>query len=126
MLGIADTFFDHNSLHIHAPEGAIPKDGPSAGITLATAIASAVTQRLVRNDVAMTGEITLHGRVLGVGGIREKIMGAHRVGIRVVIIPHVNLSDVDEVPKSIRDEVTIIPVEYIGEVFANALVPKPT
>ena len=126
MLGITDTFFDHNSLHIHAPEGAIPKDGPSAGITLATAIASAATQRLVRNDVAMTGEITLHGRVLAVGGIREKIMGAHRVGIRTVIIPRVNLADVDEVPKSIRDEVTIIPVESIDEVFTNALVAKST
>lgn len=123
VLGIPDAFFDTNALHIHAPEGAIPKDGPSAGITLATAIASAATRRLVRNDVAMTGEITLHGRVLKVGGIREKIMGAHRLGIRTIIIPRENLPDVEAVPQSIRDEVTVIPVDYIGEVFANALVP---
>lgn len=124
VLGIPDTFLDNNSLHIHAPEGAIPKDGPSAGITLATAIASAVTQRLVRNDVAMTGEITLHGRVLKVGGIREKIMGAHRVGIRTVIIPHENLPDVDDVPSAIRAEITVIPVKFIDEVFAHTLVPS--
>ena len=123
VLGIPDTFFDNNALHIHAPEGAIPKDGPSAGITLATAIASAATQRLVRNDVAMTGEITLHGRVLKVGGIREKIMGAHRVGIRTIIIPHENLPDVDDVPSAIRAEITVIPVKFIDEVFANTLVP---
>lgn len=123
LLGIPDEFFDQNSLHVHAPDGAIPKDGPSAGITLATAIASAITKRLVRNDVAMTGEITLSGRVLKVGGIREKVMGAHRLGIRTVILPHDNLADVDDVPAAVRSEITVIPVQSIEEVFGHALAP---
>ncbi len=121
VLGIQSTFFENMSLHIHAPEGAVPKDGPSAGITLATAIASAATTRLVRDDVAMTGEITLHGRVMKVGGIREKIMGAHRVGIRTVIIPRDNLPDTADIPILIREEINVIPVEFIDEVFKYAL-----
>lgn len=120
-LGVSKEFFDQNSLHIHAPEGSIPKDGPSAGITLATAIASVVTNRKVRDDVAMTGEITLYGRVLKVGGIREKVMAAHRVGIRTALIPHENVADINDIPQSIRDEMKIIGVESIEEVFAHAL-----
>jgi predicted ATP-dependent protease len=120
-LGFPKSFFDQHSLHIHAPEGAIPKDGPSAGITLATAIASLATNRKVRDDVAMTGEITLYGRVLKVGGIREKVMAAHRVGIRTALIPYENLSDIDEIPQSIRDDMTIIGVQSVEEVFAHAL-----
>jgi ATP-dependent Lon protease len=120
-IGIPDNFFDDYSLHIHAPDGAIPKDGPSAGITLATAIASVATQRLVRSDVAMTGEITLHGKVMKVGGIREKVMGAYRVGIRTVIIPFDNQSDLETVPKSVLEDITVIPAQTIHQVLEHAL-----
>jgi ATP-dependent Lon protease len=124
-LGIEANFFDTRSLHIHVPGGAVPKDGPSAGITMASALASAATGRIVRDDVAMTGEITLRGRVLPVGGIREKVLGAFRAGITTIVLPRRNAIDVEEVPAEVRAQLTIIPVDTIDEVLANVLLPHP-
>ena len=123
-LGVSSKLFDESSIHIHAPDGAIPKEGPSAGVALATAIASAATKRAVRNDIAMTGEVTLYGRVLKVGGIREKIMAAHRVGITTVLIPRENINDVAGLSDAIRTEMQVIPVDSIEEVLRHALLPK--
>lgn len=109
------------SVHIHVPEGAIPKDGPSAGIAMATALVSALTQKAVRRDVAMTGEITLRGRVLPIGGLKEKVLAAHRSGIRTVIIPAENTRDIEEIPDNIKQDMTFVPVEHMDEVLAVAL-----
>jgi ATP-dependent Lon protease len=118
--------FENTDIHIHLPEGAIPKDGPSAGITLATALISAFTNRPVRHDVAMTGEITLHGRVLPVGGIKEKVLAAHRINIHTVIIPHDNQKDLVEVPRRARKGLTFILVKSMDDVLAAALLePRP-
>jgi ATP-dependent Lon protease len=106
-LGIDPRFFDTHAVHIHVPGGAVPKDGPSAGITMATALASAATGRLVRDDVAMTGEITLRGRVLPVGGVKEKVLGAHRAGIGAIILPRRNDVDLDDLPRDVREGVDI-------------------
>jgi ATP-dependent Lon protease len=125
-LGIDPRFFDTHALHIHVPGGAVPKDGPSAGITMATALASAATGRLVREDVAMTGEITLRGRVLPIGGLKEKALGAHRAGIRTVILPKRNADDLDDLPAEIRAEMHFVPVETLDDVLAAALLPHPT
>ena len=119
--GIDPARFEKTDVHVHVPEGATPKDGPSAGVTLATAIVSAFTGRKVRGDVAMTGEITLRGKVLPIGGLKEKSLAAYRLGIRNVIIPKGNVKDLDEIPKAIREEITFIPVERVEEVFRNAL-----
>ncbi|MDW8148359.1 MAG: endopeptidase La [Roseiflexaceae bacterium] len=124
-LGIDPRFFDTHAVHIHVPGGAVPKDGPSAGITMATALASAATGRLVRDDVAMTGEITLRGRVLPVGGIKEKVLGAHRAGIRTIILPRRNEVDLDDLPPDVREALTFVPVETLDEVLAAALLPHP-
>ena len=115
--GIPTEKFTETDLHIHVPEGATPKDGPSAGITIATAILSALTGKEVRGDVGMTGEITLHGKVLAIGGLKEKALGARRVGIKTVIIPYANLKDVEEFPEVLKKEVRFIPVKQIDEVF---------
>jgi ATP-dependent Lon protease len=123
-LGIDSKFFDTHAVHIHVPGGAVPKDGPSAGITMATALASAATGRLVRDDVAMTGEITLRGRVLPIGGIKEKALGAHRAGIRTIILPRRNEADLDDLPREVFDELTFVPVDTLDEVLATALL-KP-
>jgi ATP-dependent Lon protease len=123
-LGIAPDFFDTHAIHIHVPGGAVPKDGPSAGITLATALASAATGRLVRDDIAMTGEITLRGRVLPIGGIKEKALGAHRAGIRTIILPRRNEADLEDLPREVFDEMTFIPVDTLDEVLAAALRPE--
>ena len=112
--------FSKTNLHIHVPEGAIKKDGPSAGITLATAILSAFTSKPVKNDVAMTGEITLRGRVLAIGGLREKTLAALRAGIKTVIIPKGNEKDLEELPQKVKDGIKIIPVSKINEVFEIA------
>jgi ATP-dependent Lon protease len=120
-LGIAPDFFDKHAIHIHVPGGAVPKDGPSAGITMATALASAATGRLVRDDVAMTGEITLRGRVLPIGGIKEKALGAHRAGIRTIILPRRNMDDLDDLPPEVFGELTFVPVDTLDEVLATAL-----
>ncbi|MCU0493272.1 MAG: endopeptidase La [Chloroflexaceae bacterium] len=123
VLGIDPRFFDSHAIHIHVPGGAVPKDGPSAGITMATALASAATGRLVRDDVAMTGEITLRGRVLAIGGIKEKALGAHRAGIRTIILPRRNEADLEDLPPEVREELTFVPVDTLDEVLATALLP---
>ena len=123
--GIAQETFASTDLHIHFPEGATPKDGPSAGITMATAILSALTGRKARGDLAMTGEITLRGRVLAIGGLKEKALSARRVGITTVIIPKGNQKDLEELPKTLKDEVKFILVERVEEVFDLALLDEP-
>jgi ATP-dependent Lon protease len=120
-LGIDPRFFDTHAIHIHVPGGAVPKDGPSAGITMATALASAATGRLVRDDVAMTGEITLRGRVLPIGGIKEKALGAHRAGVRTIILPRRNEAELDDLPREVFEELTFVPVDTLDEVLAHAL-----
>jgi len=118
--------FENMDIHIHIPEGAIPKDGPSAGITICTALISAFTGREVRKEIGMTGEITLRGRVLPVGGIREKVLAAHRSGLRTVIMPKRNAKDLIDVPKRARNEMHIVLVEHIDQVLEVALNPAPT
>ena len=132
MLGIDPDVFERLDIHMHLPEGAIPKDGPSAGITLCSALISAFTGRPVSKDVAMTGEITLRGRVLPVGGVREKVMAARRAGLKTVIIPMRNQKDLVDIPKRARDDLKIIPVQHIDEVIEIAIAaeaiaepPKP-
>jgi len=115
--------FEKTDIHIHLPEGAIPKDGPSAGITIATALISAFTGRPVRHDVGMTGEITLRGRVLPVGGLKEKMLTAHRASIKTVIIPKRNKKDLVEVPQRVKRNINIILAEQMEDVLAEALVP---
>jgi len=114
-LELPDDFYKKKEIHIHLPEGAIPKDGPSAGITMAMAILSAAGQRPARNDVAMTGEITLRGNVLAIGGLTEKLLAAQRSGIRTVLIPAENEKDLVEIPKEVKEGMNIIPVETIAE-----------
>lgn len=121
---IADDFFEKHDLHVHIPEGAVPKDGPSAGITMATAIISAVTGRKVRADLAMTGEITLRGRVLPIGGLKEKMLAAKSVGIKTVLVPKENVVDVEELSSEITKGLEILPVETMDEVLREALVPE--
>jgi len=125
-LGIDDRRFDRTDIHIHVPEGAVPKDGPSAGITLAIALISALTSHAIKHDVAMTGEITLRGRVLPVGGIKEKVLGAHRAGIRTVILPRNNERDIDEVPSHVKRRLAFVYVEHMDEVIASAFCAPPT
>ncbi|MGH9807090.1 MAG: endopeptidase La, partial [Terriglobia bacterium] len=120
-LGIDSTSFENRAFHIHVPEGAIPKDGPSAGVTMMTAIVSLVTGRRARSDVAMTGEISLRGKVLPIGGLKEKVLAAHRAGIRTVIFPHRNEYDLEDLPKELRDEMRFFPVDDAREVLALAL-----
>jgi ATP-dependent Lon protease len=124
-LGIPADFREKYDLHIHIPKGAIPKDGPSAGIAMALAIVSALSQRPVRADLALTGEITLRGRVLPIGGIKEKVLAAHRLGIRTIILPEENESDIVEIPATIRKRLTFKFVSTMDEVLAEALLPAP-
>ncbi len=119
--GIDPSYFDEHNIHIHVPEGAVPKDGPSAGITLTTALISAMTGKPVRRDVAMTGEITLRGKVLPIGGLKEKTLAAHRAGIRTFILPKDNAKDIAELPKKVREELQLIPVSSMDEVLKIAL-----
>jgi ATP-dependent Lon protease len=111
-------------MHIHIPEGAIPKDGPSAGITLATAMVSSLSQRAVRKDVAMTGEITLRGNVLPVGGVKEKVLAARRARVTKIILPQLNRRDMDEVPKELFGEIQFVFVDHVRDVFREALKEK--
>ncbi|MCC6174844.1 MAG: endopeptidase La [Chloroflexi bacterium] len=120
-LGLAARFYETTDVHIHVPAGAIPKDGPSAGITMATALVSGLTRRPSHREVAMTGEITLRGRVLPVGGIREKVVAAHRAGIKTFILPSDNLKDLDDVPEDARRELNFVPVETMDDVLTVAL-----
>jgi len=124
-LGIADDFHEKHDLHVHVPEGATPKDGPSAGIGMCTALVSALTRNPVRSDVAMTGEITLRGRVLPIGGLKEKLLAAHRGGIKTVIIPDENIRDLKEIPDNIKASLEIRPVKWIDEVLDIALMYAP-
>src|SRR5207247_11050877 len=121
--GIKPGFNRRMDIHIHVPEGAIPKDGPSAGITMATALISAVSKIPVRRDVAMTGEITLRGKVLPIGGVKEKLLADQRIGIAVVILPRENEKDLADIPKNVREAVTVELVDHIDEVLKIALVP---
>ena len=121
-LMIDEKFYKTYDIHIHIPEGAIPKDGPSAGISMCTSLVSALAKRPVHRDIAMTGEITLRGRILPIGGLKEKIIAAHRGGIKKVLIPKENEKDLKDVPRSISKQLKIIPVEHMDEVLGHALI----
>ncbi len=120
-LDIEEDFFDTHDIHIHVPEGAVPKDGPSAGVTMVTAIVSAITKRPIRREVGMTGEVTLRGRVLPIGGLKEKSLGAHRAGLTTIILPKDNERDIDDIPESVREGLTFKLVSNADEVLKLAL-----
>ncbi|MBV9282703.1 MAG: endopeptidase La [Chloroflexi bacterium] len=124
-LGIKPSAFEEHAVHIHVPAGAIPKEGPSAGIALATALISALSGRHIRRDVAMTGEITLRGKVLPIGGLKQKVLAAHRAGIRTVLFPKKNLKDLEEIPMEVRDAMELVPVDRMEEVVRRALLERP-
>ena len=119
--GVPAKFFEEHDIHIHIPEGAVPKDGPSAGITMATAMFSAITNQKVRADIAMTGEITLRGRVLPIGGLKEKLLAAKHAGMKTVLVPLQNKKDVEELSEEITKDLEIIPVEHMNEVLQQAI-----
>jgi ATP-dependent Lon protease len=125
-LGIAEDAFEGREFHVHVPAGAIPKDGPSAGTAMTTAFASLLTGRPVRHTVGMTGEVTLQGRVLPIGGVKQKVLAAHAAGLREVILPERNRGDLDDVPQDVRDAMTFHPVMSIDEVLEIALEPART
>jgi len=122
MLGLQRDFYDKVDIHVHVPEGAIPKDGPSAGITMATSIVSALTGIPVDKNIAMTGEITLRGNVLPIGGLKEKALAAHRAGIKRIAIPKENINDIEEIPTTVRADLEFIPAAHVDEVLFEALV----
>jgi len=124
-LGVAEDFYEKIDLHIHLPEGATPKDGPSAGIGICTAMVSILTGIPVRADVAMTGEITLRGEVLPIGGLKEKLLAAHRGGIKTVLIPEENVKDLAEIAENVKSRLDIVPVKWIDQVLEFALERKP-
>jgi ATP-dependent Lon protease len=124
-LGINEDFYQKSDIHIHLPEGAIPKDGPSAGTAICTALVSVLTGIPVRCDVAMTGEITLRGEVLPIGGLKEKLLAAVRGGIRVALIPEENVKDLAEIPENIKNTLELIPVRWIDQVLEHALEREP-
>jgi ATP-dependent Lon protease len=122
-IGLEQSFFEKSDFHLHIPGGAQPKDGPSAGVTMATALVSLVSGRLVRPDVGMTGEITLRGQVLPVGGIKEKVLAAHRSGLKTVILPKRNEADLEDLPEEVRESMQFVFVESVDEVLEAALEP---
>ncbi len=124
-LGIKDDMFEKHDVHIHVPDGATPKDGPSAGIAMTTAFVSALTGLAVRANVAMTGEITLRGEVTAIGGLKEKLLAAHRGGITTVLIPEENVKDLQEIPENVKNRLEIVPVKWIDQVLELALESKP-
>jgi ATP-dependent Lon protease len=121
-LGLPDDFYENVDIHVHVPEGATPKDGPSAGITVATAIASALLRKPIRKNLAMTGEITLRGRILSIGGLKEKIIAAHRTGIERVLIPKENMKDIEEIPQKVLKKVELVPVDHMDAVLKEAFI----
>jgi ATP-dependent Lon protease len=120
-LGIPESIFGEVDIHVHVPKGSVPKDGPSAGVAIATALASLLSGRTVRGDVGMTGEITLRGQVLPVGGVKMKVLTAHRAGLGTVILPRQNEKDLEDVPEEVLEELEIVLVERIDDVFDTAL-----
>ncbi|HKQ68514.1 MAG TPA: S16 family serine protease, partial [Polyangiaceae bacterium] len=122
-LGVEPSAFRNKSIHVHVPAGAIPKDGPSAGATMLAALASCASGRAVKSTIAMTGEITLRGKILGVGAIREKVLAAHRAGLRSVVLPRQNERDLEEVPADVRDEMHFFLVDSADQVLSAALYP---
>ena len=123
--GQADPRFEKIDIHVHVPEGATPKDGPSAGIAMVTSIVSVLTDIAIRRDIAMTGEVTLRGNVLPIGGLKEKLLAALRGGIKTVLIPKDNVKDLPEIPDNVKDGLEIIPVETVSEVLGHALIRQP-
>ena len=121
VFGVRAEAFVERDVHIHVPAGAIPKDGPSAGVTMATVLVSALSGRPVRHDIAMTGEITLSGKVLPIGGVKEKVLGAVRSGIRKILLPKENEAHLDDLPKEVLDELEVFPCEELGDVLAVTL-----
>ena len=117
-----EDFFKDKEIHMHVPEGAVPKDGPSAGLTMLISLLSALTGRAVKRDVALTGEITLRGRVLPIGGFKEKVLAAHRAGMKMVLFPYENRSNLEEIPKNIQKKMRLIPIKSIDEAINLALV----
>jgi ATP-dependent Lon protease len=124
-MGMKRPGLDNTDVHIHVPAGAIPKDGPSAGIAMATALISAITGHPVQNDVAMTGEVTLRGRVLPIGGLKEKALGAIRAGIKTVVIPYKNIKDLKEIPQNVKRQLNFLPVKTMEEVLTHAMPTEP-
>ena len=122
-LDVDETLFEDREFHVHVPAGAIPKDGPSAGVTMVTALASLLVGRPVKHTVGMTGEVTLQGRVLPIGGLKQKVLAAHAAGITDVILPERNRADLEDVPENVREEMSFHPVMTIGEVLDVALEP---
>jgi ATP-dependent Lon protease len=125
-LGINSDFYEKRDIHVHVPEGATPKDGPSAGIAMCTALVSSLTGNPVKAEVGMTGEITLRGEVLPIGGLKEKLLAAHRGGIKTVLIPKDNERDLEEIPENVIADLQVIPVQWIDEVLKVALERDPT
>jgi ATP-dependent Lon protease len=120
-LAIDSVKFDDADIHMHVPAGAVPKDGPSAGVTMVTALVSLLKERPVRSDVGMTGEVSLQGQVLPIGGLKQKVLAAHRAGLTTVIFPKLNAADLDDVPEDVRNEMTFVQAETIDEVLEQAL-----
>ena len=123
--GIDPALFESSDVHVHVPEGAIPKDGPSAGVTIVTSLVSMYTEIPVRKDVAMTGEITLRGRILPIGGLKEKLLAAVRGGIKIALIPKDNEKDLKDIPQSVKNALRIVPVESVEQILKEALVKNP-
>ena len=120
-LGIKGEFYKDSDIHVHVPEGAVPKDGPSAGVTIFTALVSALTSKPVYKDVAMTGEITLRGNILPVGGIKEKVLAAHRAGIKTILLPEENIVDLEKIPRNIKREIKFVPLKSAKEALKYAM-----